>query len=193
MENDENGEPKKILKKLGGILINSSYSNGAFDVFIGNCCINFISNCLKPLFLIGCGLNVSNPLPTSSLNELINVFNNNRTKQTNIPPLSLEQVLARILVTFESMYSEFKYATQNGWSYAFEPFLDRYYSRWLHSNQKVIISESVDGNKQAEACIVGIDASGLLKAVSSDGNIILLQPDGNSFNMLKGLISRKIQ
>lgn len=47
----------------------------------------------------------------------------------------------------------------------------------------------------ARATIVGVDSSGLLRAVvesgSEAGSEKLLQPDGNSFDMLKGLIGRK--
>jgi hypothetical protein len=42
--------------------------------------------------------------------------------------------------------------------------------------------------------IRGLDPSGFLKAKSTKtGEIILLQPDGNTFDMLKGLISVKPQ
>jgi hypothetical protein len=37
---------------------------------------------------------------------------------------------------------------------------------------------------------VGLDSTGLLKAKTADG-FILLQPDGNSFDILKGLIKLK--
>ncbi|ORY36856.1 class II aaRS and biotin synthetase [Rhizoclosmatium globosum] len=77
----------KVLKKIGGILVNSSYMDGLFNV------------------VIGCGLNVANSLPTLSVNDLIKQYNEETGK--NLPPLTLERVLARILTTFESMYLKF--------------------------------------------------------------------------------------
>lgn len=39
--------------------------------------------------------------------------------------------------------------------------------------------------------IVGIDDFGFLKVRSAEGQISTIHPDGNTFDMLKGLISRK--
>lgn len=55
----------------------------------------------------------------------------------------------------------------------------------------------LEDRNNAVARIVGIDSSGLLRAVTvegSEGNAgteYLLQPDGNSFDMMRGLICRK--
>ncbi|KAJ3067347.1 biotin holocarboxylase synthetase, partial [Rhizoclosmatium hyalinum] len=153
----------KVLKKIGGILVNSSYMDGLFNV------------------VIGCGLNVANSLPTLSVNDLIKQYNEETGK--NLPPLTLERVLARILTTFESMYLKFLVSP----TFAFEPFLEQYYYRWLHSDQYVYLKE-----RKVSARITGIDSSGLLKAEGvDDREVYLLQPDGNSFDMMKGLISRK--
>ncbi|KAJ3077160.1 biotin holocarboxylase synthetase [Podochytrium sp. JEL0797] len=154
---------KKVLKKIGGVLVNSSYMDGVFSV------------------VIGCGLNVANSLPTISVNDLI--LQHNESTGKNLAPLTLERVLSRILTTFESMYSTFSSSIP-----AFGPFLDTYYTRWLHSDQYVYLKE-----RKLSARIVGIDATaGLLKVEGvDDREIYLLQPDGNSFDMMKGLISRK--
>ncbi|KAJ3300654.1 biotin holocarboxylase synthetase [Borealophlyctis nickersoniae] len=159
-------------KKIGGILVTSSYQKGTFSLFIG------------------CGVNVANAKPTLSINDLI--CQRNAKMDTNaspVPPITVEQVLAHILATFEDMYNEFVAATSDGrYKFAFEPFLERYYSRWLHSDQLVTLQDA----DNALARIVGLDSSGLLKAVEEGGGReYLLQPDGNSFDMMKGLISRK--
>jgi biotin--protein ligase len=39
--------------------------------------------------------------------------------------------------------------------------------------------------------IRGLDSSGFLKTKSANGDVVLLQPDGNTFDMLKNLISVK--
>ncbi|KAJ3118938.1 biotin holocarboxylase synthetase [Physocladia obscura] len=167
---------KKVLKKIGGILVTSSYVDGVFDIVIGS------------------GLNVSNKQPTLSLNDLISQHNETISSESQkIPPLSIEQVLASILTSFEEMYNKFT-ATEHA-KFAFEPFLKSYYAAWLHSDQYVYLKEH-----KTSARIVGIDKSGLLNAVGVDdgnnvfggsGQVYLLQPDGNSFDMMKGLISRK--
>jgi hypothetical protein len=106
------------LRKIGGVLVNSSYQSGTF------------------FLVIGVGINVANPRPTTSLNELIQ--QHNATKgQPRLEELTLEEVLADILTTFEVFRHEFEDAitarrSSKGPEFAFEPFLGRYYSRWLH-------------------------------------------------------------
>ncbi|KAJ3355341.1 biotin holocarboxylase synthetase [Entophlyctis luteolus] len=156
---------EKVLKKIGGVLVNSSYQNGFFNI------------------VIGCGLNVANRKPTLSINDLIMQHNIEFSDRSPLPPLTLERVLSRVLVTFEKMYGTFSQQSQ----FAFEPFLELYYSYWLHSDQYVYLKD-----QKVQARIVGVDASGLLKAEGIEtGALYLLQPDGNSFDMMKGLISKK--
>ncbi|KAJ3017493.1 biotin holocarboxylase synthetase [Thoreauomyces humboldtii] len=167
------------LKKIGGILVTSSYQGGAFRM------------------VVGCGLNVTNPHPTTSVSEIIQRHLAGKGDAT----VDGEEVLARIMVRFDQMYQEFASPSvgKDRFRFAFEPFLDRYYHVWLHSNQLVTLQDL--GNVSAR--IVGIDSSGLLRATTTDagdggcdnddigGVEHLLQPDGNSFDMMKGLISQK--
>ena len=68
----------------------------------------------------GCGLNVLNPSPIASLSQLI---------PPDMPPnLSIERTAAVIMSTFEPMWNRFLDA--NG---RFDPFMDLYLERWLHS------------------------------------------------------------
>ena len=70
------------------------------------------------------------------------------------------------------------------------PFLDRYYAQWLHTNQRVrVLSE--DGT-YTNVTIRGIDSSGFLVAVDDSGSELKLLSDGNTFNFLEGLISKKV-
>ena len=73
-----------------------------------------------------------------------------------------------------------------------------YYELWLHSNQIVTLPDH--GNTQA--MITGITEDyGLLIAkelVSGSstqftGNVYNLQPDGNTFDIFKSLIAKKVQ
>ena len=72
-------DPKtKALEKIGGILINSHYTDDEF------------------MSVVGIGLNTANKAPTTSLNAL------------NPPyPFTLEKLLARILATFARSYNRF--------------------------------------------------------------------------------------
>ncbi|KAJ7151389.1 biotin-ligase [Mycena crocata] len=94
------GEEKK---KIGGILVNTSFSGGKVDIVIGS------------------GLNVLNPPPITSLSQLLPLDEE--------PELSMERTAAAILVKFEGMWSVF--VAGKG---SFEPFMDLYLQRWMHSS-----------------------------------------------------------
>ncbi|KAI9099243.1 biotin-protein ligase [Phlyctochytrium arcticum] len=181
--NDVYVEMGGTLKKVGGILVTSSYWKGEFRL------------------VVGCGINVTNPHPTLSLTDLLP-----RNTSSNSPapePFTTEEILARFFAAFEPLYTRFIRAADRG-EWAFGSVLDEYYRVWLHSDQ--IVTLGTHQNRRAQ--ITGIDTSGLLKAVIIDdgdvddsveggdklykGQVCLLQPDGNSFDMLKGLIFRKV-
>lgn len=61
----------------------------------------------------------------------------------------------------------------------------------MYSGQSVKICLQKDQEKEAE--IVGIDDFGFLEVKLPTGTIEIVQPDGNSFDMLKGLIIPKYQ
>ncbi|PKC69024.1 class II aaRS and biotin synthetase [Rhizophagus irregularis] len=108
--NDESVKSPKIIK-IGGVIVNSQYTQDELDEF---------------LLIAGCGVNVSNLAPTTAINHIISLYNH--ANNTQLEEFSQEQLLAAILVKFESFYSDF---CRNG--YGFEPFLDIYYERWLHT------------------------------------------------------------
>ncbi|KAH8918057.1 class II aaRS and biotin synthetase [Atractiella rhizophila] len=153
-------------KKIGGILVNSTFINNVFQI------------------VVGCGINTSNPRPTTSINELIEYQNRNLPRTTApIPALTQEELLARVLIKFEMMYRSF-ISTQGD----FRPFLDSYIQHWLHSDQLVTIEETDE-----KVIIKGItEDSGLLRTESvASRQIIDLQPDGNTFDMMRGLLKTK--
>jgi biotin--protein ligase len=86
---------QKQWTKIAGILVNSSYSNGAYNL------------------VVGIGLNTTNPAPTTSLNALCAVPRAPPTKDAfaspkpesyrTLPPFTLEKLLARILTKFEDV------------------------------------------------------------------------------------------
>ena len=67
----------------------------------------------------GCGLNVLNLPPMTSLSQL---------QRRGQEKLSMEKTAAAIMTKFEPMWTVF---TQNSGSFA--PFMDLYLKRWLHS------------------------------------------------------------
>lgn len=109
------------LKKVGGLLINSTFVDDEFVLVIGNA-TKWKSTTKYPeiITFIGCGINLSNAEPTVSINDIISDYN------PSAPRLSAEDVLAGILVKFEVYYNEFCEKGMGTW------FLDKYYQRWLH-------------------------------------------------------------
>lgn len=157
------GSPGNPVVKIGGILVNSNYSGATYDV------------------VTGIGLNLSNALPTTSLNLLAAAL--------NLKPFTPEKLLASILAQFEDVYTQFCHV---GFSRDLEM---EYYDSWLHSNQ-IVTLETHGG---ARARIKGITRDwGLLLAEElgwedrATGKVVSLQSDSNSFDFFKGLIRRKI-
>ena len=134
--------------------------------------------------VVGIGLNATNASPTTSLTALRSHF-----LPAHSAPVSPEKLLARILTTFEDLYTRF---LRTGFDASFE---DMYYSDWLHMNQIVTLEE--EGGIRAR--IKGITRDyGLLLAEElgwgdrPTGKTWQLQSDSNSFDFFKGLLRRKV-
>ncbi|KAF3050205.1 biotin holocarboxylase synthetase [Didymella keratinophila] len=159
------GSSNNPVVKIGGILVNSSYSGTSYDI------------------VCGIGLNLSNALPTTSLNQLA------AGQMPPLKPFTQEKLLASILASFESLYTTF---CTTGFSRDME---EQYYRAWLHTDQ-IVELESEGGVK---ARIKGITRDwGLLLAEElgwqdrPTGKIISLQSDSNSFDFFRGLVRRKM-
>jgi len=152
-------------KKIGGILVNTNLTGNKVEI------------------VIGCGLNVSNPPPIISLAQLLPAESQRK--------LSMERTAATIMVKFEGMWSTF--LSHRG---SFDPFMSLYLERWLHSDQLVTLTTTTPPKAVR---ITGITPDhGLLRTLPertgwSLGNegFIDLQPDGNSFDIMAGLIKSK--
>ncbi|KAF8626706.1 hypothetical protein AX15_004719 [Amanita polypyramis BW_CC] len=150
----------EVKKKIGGILVNTSFSDGKVDI------------------IIGCGLNVLNSIPLSSLSQVV----------PDPGILTLERIAALVMARFAPMWLVF--IRDRG---SFEPFFKRYLDCWMHSNQ--IITLTTNGPLRSVR-IVGITLDhGLLRTVpiekEAGGEFIDLQPDLNSFDVMAGLIKEK--
>ncbi|KAM4546012.1 biotin--protein ligase isoform 2-T2 [Odontesthes bonariensis] len=124
---------------------------------------------------IGCGFNVTNSNPTVCINDLI--LQHNRQHNGSLEPLSCSQLIARTLNCLEGLISSF----QHGGPDAVRP---TYYKRWLHSGTQVRLW-SEEG---PDAKVVGLDDNGFLQVQSEEQGIVSVEPDGNSFDMLKNLV-----
>ncbi|KAM3343740.1 biotin-protein ligase 1, chloroplastic [Capsicum galapagoense] len=151
--------------KVGGILSTSVYRSKKF----------YIS--------AGVGLNVGNEKPTTCLNAVLK----------RVDPLSRElkreEIIAAFFKKFESFYDVF---LEQG----FQALEELYYRTWLHSGQRVIVQERSDDDQdqfvENVVTIQGLTSSGYLLAITDDGQMCELHPDGNSFDFFKGLIKRKM-
>ncbi|WFC96057.1 serine--tRNA ligase [Malassezia brasiliensis] len=154
-------------RKLGGILVGAHAGADAFDV------------------VVGCGVNVTNARPTTCLAEVA-------AAAGGAAP-ALEACAAAILAAFERALGAFAAA-----SYDFGVLVDAYRAAWLHSDQAV----DVGG---ARMRVVGVASdTGLLRTVPAASAVraadaaawapgavpgaVDVQPDGNSFDMLQGLV-----
>ncbi|AQZ10610.1 BPL1 (YDL141W) [Zygosaccharomyces parabailii] len=159
--------------KIAGILVNTQFMNDSYSV------------------LLGCGLNVSHDGPTTSLNSWVNILNEERenARLDCLKPIEVEKLHALYMNELQSALQKFV-------QYGASSLLPDYYNLWLHSNQVVTLNDHND----VRAKIVGITEDyGLLivrelvPGSNSEftGSIYHLQPDGNSLDVFKGLISKK--
>ncbi|KAJ2720534.1 biotin holocarboxylase synthetase [Coemansia sp. Benny D115] len=159
----EGAQGEGSYAKIGGLLVGSSYQKGEFTL------------------LFGLGISIANKRPTTCINEVIRAYNIRHG--TALAPLSMELALALITARFEQLYRQFLL-------YGFEPLLQEYYRYWLHTDQVVTLASL--GYEKAK--VIGLcPREGLLRVRSLLNPSVVhnLQPDGNSFDMMHGLISRK--
>ncbi|RDL41805.1 Class II aaRS and biotin synthetase [Venustampulla echinocandica] len=153
---------KKEYVKIGGILVNSSYSSGNYDL------------------VVGIGLNTTNAAPTTSLNALL---------PSHLPPFTLEKLLARILTKFEILYKSF---CRTGFDRAIEQrYYDNWLHtdqivtletqggarariKGITRNWGLLLAEELGWEDRPT------------------GKVWELQSDSNSFDFLKGLLKRKV-
>ena len=134
--------------------------------------------------MLGIGLNVNNPRPTTSLSDLVKTF-----APSSAAPLHIESLLAAMLTQLESIYAQFQ---KEGFSADLE---SRYYRNWLHTGQSI----TLEGEAGKKARVIGITRDwGMLKVEETDdqgrgmGREWALQSDENSFDYWKGLVRRKL-
>ncbi|KAK2624720.1 hypothetical protein QTJ16_005913 [Diplocarpon rosae] len=148
--------------KIGGILVNSSYSSGKYDL------------------VVGIGLNTTNAAPTTSLNALLN------PTQT---PFTLEKLLARILTKFETTYKSF---CRTGFDRKLEETYYKHWlhtDQIVTLEAEGGVRARVKGITRDWGLL---RAEELGWEDRPTGKIWELQSDSNSFDFFKGLLKRKI-
>ncbi|XP_020713946.1 biotin--protein ligase isoform X1 [Ceratitis capitata] len=157
---------------------NDIYANGTQK--IGGLIVKTTLAGSKVMANIGCGINLNNEKPTTCINSMIGDYNT--TSRKNLPLLKYEEFIALTFNEIERLLEIVK-------SGDFDYFYELYYEHWLHDLQKINICDK--SGKQQGAIIIGIDDIGYLKVRTTEGVIETVQPDGNSFDMLQGLIVPK--
>ncbi|XP_035391464.1 biotin--protein ligase isoform X2 [Electrophorus electricus] len=128
--------------------------------------------------LVGCGLNVSNSNPTICVNDL--VAQHNREHGCSLEPLSPEQLIGRSVTLLEELIGRFQLQGP-------QAALPLYYQRWVHGGTQVRLW-SEEG---PVADVVGLDDHGFLQVSSREHGLVSVQPDGNSFDMMRNLVVTK--
>ncbi|KAJ6848363.1 biotin--protein ligase 2-like [Iris pallida] len=129
----------------------------------------------------GIGLNLDNEMPTTCLNAVLKEISSSSCQ------LSREDILAAFFNKFEEL---FEVLLNQG----FQSLEELYYKTWLHSGQRVVIEEKLEGQsvEGTEVTIQGLTSTGYLLATDEDNHHYELHPDGNSFDFFKGLVRRKL-
>lgn len=151
------------IVKIGGILVNSSYSGTHYSV------------------VCGVGLNLDNARPTTSLNQLAAAL--------NLKPLTPEKLLAAILAQFEDLYTAF---CRRGWGAEMEEayyeawlHTGQIVTLETHGGARARIKGITRDWGLLLAEELGWEDRGT-------GRMVSLQSDSNSFDFFKGLVRRKV-
>jgi len=156
--------------KLGGVIVESSILRS-----------NMILN-------VGCGLNLTNEEPTLSVNQLVTGL--------GAPSVTREEYLAHLFNALHSLITSFNAGQK-------QHVFELYYEHWLHQDQEVTVSASSKNSRTNELSssahegesertrIIGIDEYGYLRVRTASGLQFSVHDDGNSFDMMRGLIKPK--
>lgn len=153
-------------------------SSNGISVKVGGVLVTTSIMGSKVVAAVGCGINLNNQRPTLCLNDIVRQAGENR-------PLSVEHFLASVFNQLEELLDLVSLGR-------LDQVLELYHQHWLHSGTVVTIRSTDD--EVVSAKILGIDEFGFLRVQPLiQGPSIVVHPDGNSFDMLNGLVSPKIE
>lgn len=140
--------------------------------------------------LIGIGVNCFNKDPNPCINDWVEIIRSHYKEPIdleNLEELTFERITARYLNCLNSWLNHFENFDNPA---ILQSFLKRYYRYWMHSGQVVTLTDFGD----TKCKILGISEDyGYLEAKDiAKGSVYQLKPDGNSFNIFEGLISKKV-
>lgn len=125
---------------------------------------------------IGIGVNLNNKRPTVCLNELL--------VEAGSKPISLECFIASVLNQVERLIDCVN-------AHKLQQVLNLYHDHWLHANSEISVRK---GEEFILSQVLEIDDHGFLRVkLKSTGEIVTVHPDGNSFDMMNGLIVPKLE
>lgn len=157
---------------------NDIYANGTIK--IGGLIVETTIEGADAVCNVGVGLNLDNGLPTICVNDLIRDFGSANAKD-------LKTIEAEVL--FANIFNELERSLDHiERSESLEDIYRLYYQLWLHQDQPVQVQNETGAIKSG--IISGIDDYGYLKVAVGDQKLSV-HPDGNSFDMLRGLILPK--
>lgn len=159
--------------KIGGLLVNNCVLEDEYAM------------------VFGLGVDVNNNAPSTSLNAILAKLNAS-TRRTRglarLEPYRIETLLAKFFVTLETMLLELRYQ-------GFQAFEQLYYKRWLHTD-KIVTLEQHGGLRSKIRGISMTTGMLLVQEIDGEGNLLdkvyQLRPDGNSFDMMRGLLKKKV-
>jgi biotin--protein ligase len=157
----EEGKPSYV--KIGGILVNSSYSGGDYTL------------------VVGIGINVTNAAPTTGLNVL--------ASRVKLPPFQPEKLLARILTSFEWIYAQF---CRTGWDRNLESMYYKNWlhnEQVVTLEAEGGVKARIKGITREFGLLL---AEELGWEDRPTGKMWQLQSDSNRFDFFKGLVKRKV-
>ena len=126
--------------------------------------------------VIGAGVNLDNDQPTVSINQIL--------REAGKTVLKKEEYLARVFNTIEDILVKCS-------SGQYSELETRYYKYWLHTHQQIRVQTGDDETGVSDARVVGIDEFGFLRVEDCDGQEYSVMDDGNSFDMMQGLVRPK--
>eukprot|EP01025_Chloroclados_australasicus_P011176 TRINITY_DN14834_c0_g2_i6.p4 TRINITY_DN14834_c0_g2~~TRINITY_DN14834_c0_g2_i6.p4 ORF type:complete len:144 (-),score=19.51 TRINITY_DN14834_c0_g2_i6:727-1158(-) len=134
--------------------------------------------------VMGVGMNLDNAEPTTCVNELLRQLAH-RHGRDGVAALTMPELLAAFLQQFEDFLEVLE-------RQGFEGLEGTYRRYWLHENQRLVLEDSTSPGEQTPVTIIGLTATGFLKGKDDRGIVYELHPDGNSLDMMKGLLRRKM-
>ena len=129
----------------------------------------------KIIVTIGAGFNLNNQHPTVSINQIL--------QETGHEVLDQEVFLARTLNSLELLMEKCSRGQ-------FGEVESLYYRYWLHGGQQIRV---LDQGTERRVTVMAIDEFGFLRVKGTDESEFSVMVDGNSFDMMQGLVKPKLQ